>query len=168
MRKTLIAIGKIGVMLIPFMGVSVMSAQGRAFSVELQDSLILGKSGQVLKDSLAISDSILFKPSIELDEVVVEVPLVRREADRTVLNVAANPLMANKDVQELLKTAPGVWATDEALSIYGQDGTVVYVDDRKVNMTGRQLMTYLKSIQGSSIVTIEIIPKVDAVYSADS
>lgn len=172
MRKTLIAIGKMVLMLIPFGGVLEMSAKGRAFSVELQDSLRTlaqaAQSGQELKDSLAISDSILFKPSIELDEVVVEVPLVRREADRTVLNVAANPLMANKDVQELLKTAPGVWATDEALSIYGQDGTVVYVDDRKVNMTGRQLMTYLKSIQGSSIVTIEIIPKGGAEYSADS
>ena len=35
-------------------------------------------------------------------------------------------------------------------------------------MSGRQLMTYLKSIQSSSIATIEIIPKAGAEYSADS
>lgn len=106
--------------------------------------------------------------STTLKEVVIKAPLIRREADRIVLNVAANPLTANKDAQELLKTAPGVWATDESLSIYGQGGTAVYIDDRKVNMSGNQLMTYLKSIPSSSIATIEIIPKTGAEYSADS
>lgn len=111
---------------------------------------------------------ILRQTSTSLQEVVVKAPLIRREADRIVLNVAANPLSANKDAQELLKTAPGVWATDDRLSIYGQGGTAVYIDDRKVNMSGNQLMTYLKSIQSSSIATIEIIPKVGAEYNADS
>ena len=111
---------------------------------------------------------ILKQTSTTLQEVVVKAPLIRREADRIVLDVAANPLSANKDAQELLKTAPGVWATDDRLSIYGQGGTVVYIDDRKVNMSGSQLMTYLKSIQSASISTIEIIPKAGAEYSADS
>lgn len=111
---------------------------------------------------------VLQQTSTTLQEVVVKAPLIRREADRIVLNVAANPLTANKDAQDLLKTAPGVWATDESLSIYGQGGTAVYIDDRKVNMSGTQLMTYLKSIQSSSIATIEIIPKGGAEYSADS
>lgn len=111
---------------------------------------------------------ILKQTSTTLKEIVVKAPLIRREADRIVLNVAANPLSANKDVQELLKTAPGVWATDDRLSIYGQGGTAVYIDDRKVNMSGDQLMTYLKSIQSSSIATIEIISKAGAEYSADS
>ncbi len=106
--------------------------------------------------------------STTLQEVVVKTPLIRREADRIVLNIAANPLSDNKDAQELLKTAPDVWATDDKLSIYGQGGTSVYIDDRKVNMSGSQLMTYLKSIQSSSIATIEIIPKAGAEYSADS
>ena len=111
---------------------------------------------------------VLRQTSTTLQEVVVKAPLIRREADRIVLNVAANPLSANKDAQEVLKTAPGVWATDDRLSIYGQGGTAVYIDDRKVNMSGNQLMTYLKSIQSASIATIEIIPKVGAEYSADS
>ena len=105
---------------------------------------------------------VLQQTSTTLQEVIVKAPLIKREADRIVLNVAANPLTANKDAQELLKTAPGVWTTDESLSIYGQGGTGVYIDDRKVNMSGNQLMTYLKSIQSSSIATIEIIPKAGA------
>lgn len=106
--------------------------------------------------------------STALKEVVVKAPLMRREADRIVLNVAANPMYANKDAHELLKTAPGVWATDNSLSIYGQGGATVYIDDRKVNMSGAQLMTYLKSIQSSSIASVEIIPKTGAEFSASS
>lgn len=111
---------------------------------------------------------VLKRTSTTLREVVVKAPLIRREADRIVLNVAANPLSANKDAQELLKTAPGVWATDNSLSIYGQGGTTVYIDDRKVNMSGAQLMTYLRTIQSSSIASIEIIPKAGAEFSASS
>ncbi len=111
---------------------------------------------------------ILGKISTTLKEVEVKAPLVRREADRFVLNIAANPLSANKDAQQLLRTAPGVWATDDALSIYGQGGVDVYIDDRKVRMSGKRLMTYLKSIQSSAIATIEIIPRAGAEYSASA
>ncbi len=111
---------------------------------------------------------ILTPTSTTLKEVVVKAPLIRREADRIVLNIAANPLAANKDARELLRTAPGVWADDDALSIYGQSGTTVYIDDRRVNLSGQQLMTYLKTLQSSSIASIEIIPKAGAEYNADS
>ncbi|MDE6298451.1 MAG: hypothetical protein K2M10_02210, partial [Muribaculaceae bacterium] len=119
----------------------------------------------VKNDAQVSADSVA---STSLQEILVKAPLIRREADRIVMNVAANPLSANKDAHELLKTAPGVWATDESLSIYGQGGTIVYIDDRKVNLRGVQLMTYLKSIPSSSIATIEIIPKAGAEYNADS
>lgn len=46
---------------------------------------------------------VLQQTSTTLQEVVVKAPLIKREADRIVLNVAANPLTANKDAQELLK-----------------------------------------------------------------
>ncbi len=112
---------------------------------------------------------ITLQPEVSvLKEVVVKAPLIRREADRIILNVAANPLTANKDAQELLRTAPGVWATENSLSIYGQGGTSVYIDDRKVNLSGSQLMAFLRSLQSSSIASIEIIPKGGAEYSASS
>ncbi len=115
-----------------------------------------------------LGNIMLQQTSTTLKGVEVKAPLIRREADRIVLNVAANPLSANKDAQELLKTAPGVWATDNSLSIYGQGGTDVYIDDRKVNMSGAQLMTYLRSIQSSSIASIEIIPKAGSEFGASS
>lgn len=115
-----------------------------------------------------IGEIILQQTSTVLKEVEVKAPLIRREADKIVLNVAANPLSADKDAHQLLKTAPGVWATDNSLSIYGQSGTTVYIDNRKVNMSGSRLMTYLRSIQSSTIASIEIIPKAGAEFSASS
>lgn len=115
-----------------------------------------------------VGEVILTPTTTILKDVTVTAPMIRREADRIILNVAANPLAANKDAQELLKTSPGVWATDNALSIYGQDGTTVYINDNKVNLNGTQLMTYLKSVQSSAISSIEIIPNGGAEYSASS
>lgn len=43
----------------------------------------------------------LRKTSTTLKEVVVKAPLVRRTTDRIVLNVAENPLSANKDAHEI-------------------------------------------------------------------
>lgn len=110
---------------------------------------------------------ILKQNSTTLKEVVVKAPLITREADRIVLNVAANPKSANKNVQELLKTAPGVWADDKDLSIYGKNNVAVYIDDHKVNLSGVELMNYLKTVQSSSIGTIEILPQGGAEYSAN-
>ena len=118
--------------------------------------------------SIELGDLTLVESPIMLKEVVVKAPLITREADRIVMNISANPFAANKNTHELLKTAPGVWATDESLSIYGQSGVTVYIDDRKVNMSGAQLMNYLKSIQSSSISTIEILPQTGTEYDADS
>ncbi len=111
---------------------------------------------------------VMRKSSTTLEELMVKAPLILREADRIVLNISANPLAANKDAQELLQTAPGVWVSDNSLSIYGQAGTTVYIDDNKVNMSGERLIAYLKSIKSSSIASIEIIPVAGAEYNAES
>lgn len=146
-------------------GGMVTDAEGR-FSMIVDDkcnqirvSFIGYESKVIIPQGEDLEKIVLRQASTTLKEVEVEAPLIRREADRIVVNVAANPLSANKDAKELLSTAPGVWATDDALSIYGQGGTSVYIDDRKVNMSGRQLMAYLGSIQSSMISSIEIVPR---------
>lgn len=103
-----------------------------------------------------------------LGEVIVKASYIQRHADRILVNIAGNPLAQGKDVKELLKTAPGVWVTDDALSIFGQSGTTVYINDRKVNMSGKQLMQYLQTMPSSLIARIEVIPYAGAEYSADS
>ncbi len=146
-----------------------------SFSLSVPDRanrLHVSFAGYEAKD-IAISspdagEIILAPVAAILKEVTVTAPLIRREADRIILNVAVNPLAANKDALELLKMAPGVWVSDNAISIYGQEGSAVYINDNKVNLSGTQLMTYLKSVQSSSVASIEIIPHGGVEYSAGS
>lgn len=129
-------------------------------------SIIIPLQAREVKGDVVGNDSVGSTSKV-LDEVTVTAPLVRREADRIVLNVAANPLAANKDAKELLKTAPGVWADDNDLSIYGKNNVAVYIDDHRVNLSGVELMNYLKTVQSSTIGTIEILPQGGAEHGAD-
>ena len=95
------------------------------------------KSAQLdisLTESTTLNDITLAEDSEKIDEVVVTAQLIRREADRFVVDVANSPIAIGKDGEELLKTAPGVWIQDDAISINGASGSKVYINDREVKM----------------------------------
>lgn len=77
--------------------------------IKRRDSLILDLSNHVLR------------------EVVVQAKNIERKADRFIMSVMPS---AGKDGTELLSQAPGVWLSDETISINGAQGTKVFVDDR--------------------------------------
>lgn len=58
---------------------------------------------------------------------------------------------AGKDGTELLSQAPGVWLSDETISINGAQGTKVFVDDREIRLTGEELLAYLRSLKSEDI-----------------
>ena len=103
-----------------------------------------------------------------LDEVVVRAPVVRREADRFVVDVANALSAVGKDGVELLQQAPGVWIDDERIQINGRSGSKVYVDGRELRMEKSQLLQYLRSLQATDIQRIEVVPQSGADHDADS
>lgn len=103
-----------------------------------------------------------------IEGVEVTAQLIRREADRFIVDVANSPVAVGKDGSELLKTAPGVWVTDEQISINGSRGARVYVNDRELKLSGEQLLHYLRSLHAEQIARIEVIPLSGADYDADS
>lgn len=122
----------------------------------------------VLNRNTSLGDITLQSESTSIDEVVVTAQLIRREADRFVVDVANSPLALGKDGEELLKTAPGVWIQDDAISINGNAGSNVYLNDREVKMDDKQLMAYLRSLRADDIQRIEVIPQSGADYDASS
>ena len=115
-----------------------------------------------------LGDLILLDSSTAIEEVVVKAQLIRREADRFVVDVANSPLALGKDGVELLKTAPGVWMQEDGISINGSGGTKVYVNDRELKMEGTQLVTYLRSLRAEDVQRIEVVPQSGADYDANS
>lgn len=104
----------------------------------------------------------------QIQEVVVTAQLIRREADRFVVDVANSPIALGKDGEELLKSAPGVWIQDDKLSINGSAGSKIYLNDREVKLEDAQLMAYLRSLRAEDIQRIEVIPQSGADYDASS
>ncbi len=115
-----------------------------------------------------LGDFTLRNAATAIDEVVVRASLVRREADRFVVDVANAPSAIGKDGAELLEHAPGVWIDGERITINGKTGTKVYVDERELRMEPEQLVGYLRSLRAEEIRKIEVIPVAGADYDADA
>ena len=115
-----------------------------------------------------LGDIVLESESEKIDEVVVTAQLIRREADRFVVDVANSPIAMGKDGEELLKSSPGIWIQDDKISINGASGSKVYLNDREVKMEDAQLIAYLRSLSANDIQRIEIVPQSGADYDAAS
>ena len=111
---------------------------------------------------------ILEAESVNIDGVEVVAQIVRREADRFVVDVANMPSAAGKDGVELLEVSPGVFINGDNITIYGKSGTKVYINDREVRYTGDRLLSYLRNIKNEDIQRIEVVPIAGADMDADS
>ncbi len=121
-----------------------------------------------LTQSINLADIVLTESSEQIEEVVVTSQLIRREADRFVVDVANSPLAMGKDGEELLKSSPGVWIQDDKISINGSSGSKIYLNDREVKLDDAQLIAYLRSLRANDIQRIEVIPQSGADYDASS
>ena len=115
-----------------------------------------------------LGDFVMRSSATGIESVVVKARLVRREADRFVVDVANTPAAIGKDGIELLEHAPGVWIDGEKISINGKSGSKVYINDRELRMEPEQLLTYLRSLRAEEIQKIEVVPTTGADYDADS
>lgn len=121
-----------------------------------------------LSNNTEVGDIVLEEDKTEIEEVVVTAQLIRREADRFVVDIANSPIALGKDGEELLRSAPGVWIQDNEISVNGASGTKIYLNDREVKMEDEQLINYLRALRADDIQRIEVIPQSGADYDASS
>lgn len=123
----------------------------------------------LVNESKELGKITLKKESTNLKEVTVTASPIRREADKFVMQLEGQPTVIGKNGEEILKEAPGVWIdTDDKISINGNGGTKVYINDREQNMSNEQLMNFLRSLSAEDISKIEVIPRAGAEYSANT
>lgn len=116
----------------------------------------------------AMGDITLAESTTAIDEVVVKAQMIRREADRFVVDVANSDAAIGKDGTELLRQSPGVWVKDDEISINGSAGTKIFINNREIKMTGEQLVRYVKSLRAEDIAKIEVVPQTGADHDADA
>ncbi len=94
-------------------------------------------------------------------------PLIERKIDKTVMNVENSVLAAGNSAMEILQRAPGVTVDkDDNISLRGKQGVTVMINDKLTYLTPTQLATLLRSTDGTTIQSIEIITNPSAKYDA--
>ena len=106
--------------------------------------------------------------STEIGEGVVKAQMIRREADRFVVDVANSDSAIGKDGEELLRQSPGVWIQDDNISVNGASGTKLYVNEREMKLSGADPLNYIRSLKAEDIAKIEIVPQTGADHDANS
>ena len=110
----------------------------------------------------------LEESSTQIGEVVVQANMIRREADRFVVDVVNSASTIGRTGEELLRQSPGVWLKDDEISINGASGAPLFINDRELNLSVEDQVRYLKALRAEDISKIEIIPQTGADHDADS
>ncbi len=106
----------------------------------------------------------------QLGEAVVEAEreMVEQRADRTVYNVAAQPITAGGNALETLQTLPSLEVDASGnLSLRGNQNVVVQINGRPVPVRGVFLAALLRQIPASNVERVEVIPNPSARYDPE-
>jgi len=99
--------------------------------------------------------------------VTASKPLIEHKVDRTVMNVENSVLAAGNSAMDILARAPGVSVDkDDNISLKGKQGVTVMINGKLTYLTSTQLATLLRSTDGTTIKSIEIITNPSAKYDA--
>jgi len=107
---------------------------------------------------------------IELKEATVTASRVMVEVkpDRTVFNVSGTINSTGSDAMALMRKAPGVTVdNNDNISVLGRSGVLLYVDGKRLPLTGQDLSNYLQNLPADQIDRIDIITSPGARYEAE-
>ncbi len=107
----------------------------------------------------------------QLDEIelVGRKNLYERQVDRTVVNVQSSAINSGGSALSVIETSPGMTVNRIAgvIGMMGKDGTAVYINGKRVRMTGSALVQMLDGLSAASIDKLELINNPPASYDAD-
>lgn len=124
---------------------------------------------EMLTVPYSVKDLILITSSTSLSDVVITVqkPLIERRADMLVVNVENSTLAAGNNALDILERSPGISVDkDDNISLQGKQGTLILIDGKETHLSPSQLANLLRSTDGNTIQSLEIISNPSAKYDA--
>ncbi len=95
-------------------------------------------------------------------------PMVEVKPDRTVFNVEGTINSTGNDALSLLRKAPSVTVdNNDNVSLLGRAGVLLYVDGKRLPLTGQDLSNYLQNLPADQIERFDIITSPGAKYEAE-
>lgn len=138
-----------------FVGVADLSKNG----IKLTDGQELDLG--VLSFSAAAVD--LAQATVKAQRAIVEI-----KPDRTVFNVQGTINSTGEDALSLMRKAPGVLLdNNDNITVLGRSGVLVYVDGKRLPLSGADLAGYLQNLQADQIDRVDIITNPGAKYEAE-
>jgi outer membrane receptor protein involved in Fe transport len=105
----------------------------------------------------------------QLQEVVVsgKAKLIERKIDRLVFNVENSISATGGDAIDALKLTPGIKVQINSIGMIGKSTMGVMIDDKIMQLSGEDLISFLRTIPSDNIKSIEVITTPPAKYSAE-
>ena len=93
--------------------------------------------------------------------------LIERKIDRLVYNVENSIAATGGDALDAIRNTPSVRVQNDQISIIGKNGIAVMVNDKIIQLSGEDLISYLKTIPSDNIKSIEVVTTPPAKYDAE-
>ncbi len=118
--------------------------------------------------STTIEDTYISETTSQLEEVEIKAqrPLIERQMDKLVLNVAQSAFASGHSGQDILRKAPGVNIDKDGNITVNGKSVEVYIDGRPSYMSGEQLKGLLMGTDATMIDKVEIITNPSSKYDA--
>jgi hypothetical protein len=114
--------------------------------------------------------NMVLQSSVKTLETVIikaDVPLIERQIDKTVVNVAQSITSEGLTALEVMQKLPGVQVTqDGQITMSGKSGVNVYIDGKPTYLSATDLASLLSGMPASEIQKIEIMSNPSSKYDA--
>nr|WP_315034202.1 TonB-dependent receptor [uncultured Chryseobacterium sp.] len=94
-------------------------------------------------------------------------PVFERKVDRMVFNVENSVYSQGTNLLDVLSNTPLVKADDQSISIIGKGSVQVMMNDRILQISGKDLASYLRTLPSNDISKVEVITSPSAKYDAE-
>lgn len=148
----------------------VLSAGANNYLLQIkQMGVVLWKKRITLNDNIDLGFIKITEKEEKLSEVVVksQKKVIERKIDRLVFNVENSISAAGGDAIDALRVTPSLKVQDDGISMVGKKAMAVMVDDRLIQLSGEDLIAFLRTIQSANIKSIEVITTPPAKYDAE-
>jgi outer membrane receptor protein involved in Fe transport len=105
----------------------------------------------------------------QLKEVVImgAKQMISKTPDKVVFNVASSVTATGTDVLDAISKIPGVKVSGNEISVVGKGMVRIMIDNRLIQLSGEDLLRFVKSMAANQVSKIELITNPSARYEAD-
>ena len=148
-------------------------SQNGEYSLEVMDdgetvfSDIIKVEGNTIRNiQIDLSKALSNEKKLDGVTVIAKKKIVERRVDRLIFNVENSIASQGLNGLEALAKTPMVRASEKSISIAGKSGVAVMINDRLLNLSGEDLVNYLKNLRSNDIQKIEVITTPPSKYEA--